>query len=159
MENDNMSKEPIGHSKKSKDIVITRKQLKMIAFGLLGFICIFFVVIYFNSGLTHRKAKQVFIEYWNKTNSDLKLEEVKILGIKKLKTDTCRVKIQYSYLTEQMHIEEYLEKIKPDKAKLNYPEIFGDKIEKKLVLHKIDRDTDYIYTKWDTGWFIEEKKK
>lgn len=152
MENENKIKEPIGPYKKSKNIVISQNLLKKIAIGLLMLLVIFLIVMYFNSGLTHKKAKEVFIDYWNNKNSE-KLEEVKILGIKKIKTDSCLVKIQYSYLIEQMNLQEYLEKNK----KLNYPEIFGDKIEKKLVLHKID--TDYIYTKWDTGWFIEEKRK
>lgn len=100
---ENEIKEPIGPYKKSKDIVISQNLLKKIAIGLLMLLGIFLIVMYFNSGLTHKKAKEVFIDYWNNKNSE-KLEEVKILGIKKTKTDSCLVKIQYSYLIEQMNL-------------------------------------------------------
>jgi hypothetical protein len=136
---DEKNKKPIGPYKKSKDIVITQSQLKKITAAILVLICIFLVITYSNPGLTHKKAKQVFIENWNKTNVN-KLIDVKIIGIKQLKTDSYWVKVFYRW------------------KELDYGEFFnGIPTPERELLRNSNRD--YIYTKWDTGWFIEEKKK
>jgi regulatory protein YycI of two-component signal transduction system YycFG len=67
----------------NKNVVISKNLLKGIVIGVFIVVCVFLTVTYFNSGLTHKKAKDVFVEYWNKKNTNDKLEEVKILGIKR----------------------------------------------------------------------------
>lgn len=131
MENDNNEKEQVVFSKKSKDIVISQNLLNKIVIAVLTLVCVYLIFTYFDSGLTHKKAAQVFMEYWEKHNTE-KIEGIKVLGIKKIKADTYRVKIEYSYW--------------------GWP-AFAKKYELLLI------QLDLIYTKWDTGWFIEEKKK
>lgn len=144
MENENESKEQVGSYKKSKDIVITRSQLKKIAIGLLILICAFLIFTYFNSGFTHKKAEEAFRAYWNKENVSSEIKNVNILGTKKNKKNEYLVKVEFTYLEG-----EYLTFLKhPDLAKKELYEA-----------RRHYQKGDYIFSKWDTGWFIEEKKK
>lgn len=161
MENENKSKELISPHKKSKDIVITQSQLKKIAVAIFVLIIIFLAFAYFNSGLTHRKAKRVFIEDWNKKNQT-KLIEVKIIGMKKLKDDNYRIKISYSIfqnclvnangeiITKEgdylVYLSGGLEKYIKEHGKEP-----GLKEEIRLITH----EGDFIYTEWDTGWLLK----
>jgi hypothetical protein len=188
MENENRSKEPIGRYIKSNDIVITRSQLKKITLGLFALICIFLIVMYFTSGLSRKKASEVFVKYWKERIIDIdnelennNLKNVEIKEIKKIKADTYLVKVDYiqevgtripktysysEYLKEKRIYEEFLKENGLSRESFTEEEFFKATTSQKksnkkwkwqweLGKHSID----LVYTKLDTGWFIEEKKK
>lgn len=142
------------------DIVISKNLLKGIVIGLLTLICVFLVVTYFNSGLTHRKVKQVFLEkYWNRED---KVFDFNVDGVKQIKKDTYWVKVRYRLWENEwvdkngvVIIKNYNYKIKG----FDYGDylIEKDGLKEKYNYHEYQKNL--LYVKWDTGWFVEEKKK
>lgn len=185
MENENKSIEPIKPYKKNKDIVIPRTLLKKIVIGLLALICIFFVVIYFTSGLSNKKAKELFGNYWkeqivnNEDKNNYKLNNVEIRNIDKIKDNAYWVKVDYiqevrtriprtysyqEFIRDKTNYDNFLKRTGQSEKEYTVDDFIRDtgpdktpkwkwnwQIEKSLI--------DLIYTKWDTGWFIEEKKE
>jgi hypothetical protein len=163
MENESKKDEQINPYKKNKDIVISISLLKKIVIGLLALICIFLVVTYLNSGLTHKKAKEVFLEkYWDRED---KVFDFNVDGVKQIKKDTYWVKVRYRLWENEWVDKNGVVKLKNHEKKvfvdgyLDYRDylIEKDGLKEKYNYHEYQKDL--LYIKWDTGWFIEEKKK
>jgi hypothetical protein len=153
-----MENETIKPYKKSNDVVISKNLLKGIVIGVLLLICGFLVFTYFNSELTHRKVKQVFLEkYWDREE---KVFDFNVDGVKQIKKDTYWVKVRYR-LWEKTG--EYFDKngkshslevyLLPEEKRDGYIKEKGLKNE----FHFEEYHNDLLYTKWDTGWFVEPK--
>jgi hypothetical protein len=153
-----------GPNKKSGGVFISNALIRNIAFGILGIILIALTITYFNSGLTLKKAKEVFLDKW--ISDKQKVTDLKINGIKKLKKDTYWVKVNYIF-RDSDETGYYLEKngnrhslnvyFLPEEDRAGYIKKKGLKNEFRFSETQIQEDL--LYTKWDTGWFIEVKRK
>ncbi len=144
-------------NKKSISIHIPYSTLLKIFIGLLSIVFVLGALVYFNSGLSHKLAKQEYTKYWEK-NYEAKLQNIEIMGIKKIKPDSYWVKIKSSFY-QKIYIDANGER------RFISGHIRED-IEKEMKERELgweyrlyEEDEDYIFTKWDTGWFIEGKKR
>jgi hypothetical protein len=133
------------------NIQIPKSVLKYFVIGLLFLTFIFLLYTYLSQGLTHKKSKEVFEKNWKNENKG-KLEEVEILGMRKIKNDSYLVKIKYTYIQDQNQVGiDYTELGKPTTYEYPKTQKETDEENRRTV------EGEYLFTKWDTGWFVEEK--